>query len=172
MAISGYRLPQQLSSANQPHQPQQPQEHPQQQQQSTSPSELLKNRIESQISAAAGGGGVTTGGPGGVETTATQVAPSSSGGGSMLDMWAASKTHASEAAAASASNSSTSSIGGPRSTPPISDRGDRGSISTPGSIKGRTSVFTCLVIFVRVCFIFIFHPVASFFFSAKSAIAL
>ena len=57
----------------------------------------------------------------------------------MLDMWAASKT-ASEAAAASASNSSTSSIGGPSSTPPISG-GDRGSISTPGSIKGRTSVF-------------------------------
>ena len=137
MAISGYRLPQQLSSANQ----HQPQEQPQQQQQPTSPNELLKNRIESQIISATGG---TTGG---AETTAT--APSSSGGGSMLDMWAASKT-ASEAAA-SASNSSTSSIGGPSSTPPISG-GDRGSISTPGSIKGRTSVLSIFYVFVSYYF--------------------
>ena len=54
----------------------------------------------------------------------------------MLDMWATSKG-ASEAA--SASNSSSSSIGGPSSTPPISG-GDRGSISTPGSIKGLKNI--------------------------------
>jgi len=90
MAISGYRLPQQLSASANQHQPQQPQEQPQQQQQQTSPNELLKNRIESQIISATGFEKPS----GGAETTAT--APSSSGG-SMLDMWAASKT-ASEAA--------------------------------------------------------------------------
>merc|ERR1712038_1434470 len=50
----------------------------------------------------------------------------------------------SEAAAASASNSSTSSIGGPSSTPPISG-GDRGSISTPGSIKAQIEIIPCKV---------------------------
>ena len=65
----------------------------------------------------------------------------------MLDMWATSKG-ASEAA--SASNSSSSSIGGPSSTPPISG-GDRGSISTPGSIKGLKNI----LIFFLGCVVFI-----------------
>ena len=64
----------------------------------------------------------------------------------MLDMWATSKG-ASEAA--SASNSSSSSIGGPSSTPPISG-GDRGSISTPGSIKGLKNILILFSVFFRL----------------------
>ena len=97
------------------HPQQQPPEQPQTQQQ-TSPNDLLKSRTDIG------------------ETTASSS--SSVGGTSMLDMWATSKG-ASEAA--SASNSSSSSIGGPSSTPPISG-GDRGSISTPGSIKGLKNI--------------------------------
>ena len=128
MALSGYRLPQQLNPSNQ--------------------NELLKNN--------AGRGPVDNSDapppgaapPGGV---ASGVASTS---GTMLDMWAASKAEA----ASNSNSSSTLGGPGPPSTPPISvsasERHNSGrgasvagtsSISTPGSIKGQTLIFAIFV---------------------------